>query len=76
MTLSKFLQNMIEVKDLFYSAPAEYKKTRAELGDKNGDPYDLFIDIRVLNWMVNNTSNRDLRERIRDIKQAFAETSV
>ena len=75
--LSK-LQNSdeIEIKMLFDSVPAEYKKTRGELGNTDGDPYEVFIGIRGLNWMLNNTSNRNLRQRIMTVKQALIETSV
>ena len=75
--LSK-LQNSdeIEIKKLFDSVPAEYKKTRGELGNTDGDPYEVFIGIRGLNWMLNNTSNRNLRQRIMTVKQALIETSV
>ena len=75
--LSK-LQNSdeIELTKLFDSVPAEYKKTRGELGNTDGDPYEVFIGIRGLNWMLNNTSNRYLRQRIRALKQALMESSV
>ena len=66
----------IEIKKLFDSVPAEYKKTRGELGNTDGDPYEVFIGIRGLNWMLNNTSNRNLRQRIMTVKQALIETSV
>ena len=76
--LSKFQDsNEIELKNLFDSVPAEYKKTRGELDNTDGDPYEVFVDIRGLHWMVNNTSNRYLRQRIRAIiKQALIEKSV
>ena len=75
--LSKFQSSdEIELKNLFDSVPAEYKKTRGELGNTERDPHEVFIGIRGLNWMLNNTSNRDLRQRIRAVKQALAETSV
>ena len=66
----------IEIKKLFDSVPAEYKKTRGELGGTEGNLNELLIGIRGLNWMLNNTSNRYLRQRIRVIKQALMESSV
>lgn len=75
--LSKFQDsNEIELKNLFDSVPTKYKKTRGELGGTEGNLNELFIGVRGLNWMLNNTSNRYLRQRIKAIKQALMESSV
>jgi len=68
--LSKFQS---ELASLFNSIPAEFKKTRGELGDNNGDLNDEFISIGAINWMIDNASNRKLRRRLEDLKQILLE---
>ena len=68
--LSKFQS---ELASLFNSIPAEFKKTRGELGDRNGDLNDKFISIRAIDWMINNASNIELRRLLEELKQILLE---
>ena len=61
----------LEIQNLFRSVPARYKRTRRDLGDTGGNPNDVFLSMGAINWMLNNTSNRELRRRIRDLKRHF-----
>ena len=75
--LSKFQDsNEIEFKKLFDSVPTKYKKIWGEVGGTEGNLNEIVIDVKGLNWMLNNTSNRKLRQRIMTLMQeALMESS-
>jgi len=68
--LSKFPNSdEIEFKKLFNSVPIKYKKTWGEVGGTEGNLNEIVIDVKGLNWMLNNTSNKDLCLQIMTLMQ-------
>ena len=67
----------IDIENLFKSIPTEYRRTNHELGvAREGDPTESYLCIEAFEWMMNNTSNREMRERIRALKQFLCEQEL